>query len=45
MKVSFIDFIQNVTGSVHVLIREDIEDKLDYLKNPLLDFKISFYLK
>ena len=29
------------TSSVQVLIRED---KLDYLKNPLLDFKILFVL-
>ena len=43
MKVPFCDVIQNMSQapsrSVQVLIRED---KLDYLKNPSLDFKNSF---
>ena len=37
MKVLFIDFIQ-------VFVWVDIEDKLDYLKNTLLDFKKYFCL-
>ena len=45
MKVPFSDFIQKMSqapaSSVQVLIRED---KLDYLKNPLQDFKNSFCL-
>ena len=38
MKVLFIDFIQ-------VFVWVDIEDKLDYLKNPLQDFKNYFCLE
>ena len=34
-----------VSGSVHVLIWEDIEDKLDYLKDILLGLKKSFCLR
>ena len=45
MKVPFSDFIQNLSqapsSSLHVLI---LEDKLDYLNNPLQDLKNSFCL-
>ena len=45
MKVPFYEFIKNMSqapsSSVQVLIRED---KLDYLKNPSLDFKKYFFL-
>ena len=43
MQVPFIEYPKHVSGSVQVLY-EDIEDKLDYLKNPLLDFKNQFCL-
>ena len=44
MKVALFKFIQNISGSVQLRPSAYLSDKLDYLKNPLMDFKNSFWL-